>query len=237
MSLRFVLRELRRRWLFVLVMVAVGTVASYTRAADNAVYTARSTVYVGSRVAGDGSLQETVAEGSLDRFVATFAKMADSPALVERVLSDSGLRLASGRVVATTRAVPEPFTQLLHIEAVDANPQIAQRLASALAEAFVLEVQDYESFDPQAEVEEGSLPFLPAYVFETARLPTTPERVLSMGDLAVGAAVGLVGALATSLVVSSIDVTLRSEEDAEVMLGLPVLGAIPATRRAEVEFT
>jgi polysaccharide biosynthesis transport protein len=93
-----------------------------------------------------------------------------------------------------------------------------------MADAFVEQVQ---SFEPSAPASEGTLPTLPAYVFEQARLPTVPESTGLATNVAVAGIVGLALGIGIVLLADYLDITVRGIEDAERRLDLPVLGAVP----------
>ena len=84
-----------------------------------------------------------------------------------------------------------------------------------------------QTFEPTAPASEGTLPTLPAYIFQQARLPTAPEPTGLATNLAVAAVVGLALGIAGVLLADYLDITVRGIEEAERRLDLPVLGAIP----------
>ena len=128
--------------------------------------------------------------------------------------------------MAATTVRPEPFTQLLYVEVADPDPAAAQAMANALTEAFVNAVQDFE---PGGVVQaEGSVPQLPAYVFEKARLPTTAQASTQIRTVILATFLGFFGSVGLAFLLDYLDVSLRSAADVERRLELPVLGVIPA---------
>jgi capsular polysaccharide biosynthesis protein len=215
---------LRRRGLLIALTVAAGIVASYLSTSRVEVYTAQSTIYVGSRrievVSGDFSV-------GLDRIIQTYAAMIDSDPTAAEALDATGLQRSTQSVVDATEVAPAPGTQLLRVTVRDSDPSAAQQLANGMANAFVEKIS---SFEPSAAPQPGEVPQLPAYVYERAQLPTSPIPTGLGRRLFLGALFGFVLAAACAFLLEYLDVTIKSAADAERWLGLPVLGVIPVER-------
>jgi capsular polysaccharide biosynthesis protein len=110
----------------------------------------------------------------------------------------------------------------------DRDAVIAQSLADALARTFVSEVQN---FQPPQQAGPGTLPTLPAYVFETATLPTAPASNHLLSHLVLGGLLGLVLSVGVVLLLDYIDITVKAPTDIERRVHLPVLGVVPMQRQ------
>ena len=224
MELRHYLSLLRSRRFFILAIVAIAAAGAWVATPKGATYSTQSTLYVGSRAIDDsptaGELN-TSRLAAIEQISRTFTIMIDSRAIAEKAIELSGTALSADQVVARTSAESVPGTQLIYIRVDDSDPERAQTLSNALADAFVEAVQEVE---PPSE---GVVPTLPAYVFERARFPTVPQPIGTARNLFVAAMFGLVSAVGLVLLLDYLDLTIRNNEDAERKLGLPVLGAIP----------
>jgi capsular polysaccharide biosynthesis protein len=225
-ELRQYLSVLRSRlWLIVIATLLAGGVG-FMLSSSTATYQARSTLYVGSQ-----KVAETTDELSTDRiaalssYILTFSKMIDSEPIASQALRDLDLDLSAKDVVRDTDVKLEPGTQLLYIDVSNADATTAQSLSNALADAFVEAVQEFE---PSAGEAEGTVPQLPAYVFERAQVPTVPEPNGQVRTVLLALLFGLVGSMALAFLLDYLDVSLRSAADVERRLELPVLGVIPA---------
>jgi capsular polysaccharide biosynthesis protein len=226
---------LRNRWKVLVAAVLVAMAAAWFLTPRQHLYRATSTLYVGSRKI-DLNNPNDVQYGqlaTLDRFIQTFAQMIRSAPVAARAVERAGVPRSADSVVAatTTHQVGQTSsgtgsgaTQLLAIDVTDQDPVVARTLANAIADAFVEEVRNFE---PTAPTNEGSIPALPAYVFEQARLPLTPQPTGLMTNLLVAALLGLLLGIGVVLLEDYLDITIRGLEDAERRLGLPVLGAVP----------
>ena len=227
MELRHYLSVLRGRiWLIVCAtLVAAG--AGLAASSSTPTYTATSTLYLGARsISLEPSAGELTTDrlAALDRIALTFSRMIDSEPVAERAIQELGLQLDPELVVAETNVEPEPATQLLYVAVSDRDADLAQRLSNALADSFVDAVQEFEP--GQADVE-GSVPRLPAYVFERAQVPTQPDPTDQVRTVLLATLFGLMSGMALVLLIDYFDVSLRNAADVERRLELPVLGVIP----------
>jgi receptor protein-tyrosine kinase len=224
-ELRRYLALLRRRWLLIVLTVVIAMAVGYSITPKGDTYTARSSLYIGSRtIENDDQLSGDRAL-ALDRLVVTFSVMIDSEPIATRAIEISGEDISPTDLVAKTTTEPEPATQLLYIDVVDADPARAQALANGLAEAFVDQVQDFE---PGRQSGEGDVPVLPAYIFQSARLPTVPESSGLVKNLVLSVVLGAGLAVAVTLLLDYLDISIRTPDDAERLIELPVLGVVPS---------
>ena len=223
MELRRYLSVLRRRLWLILVTTILAAGAGYFSADTTSVYTTRTTLYVGST-----SLDAAKGDLSNDRVTAlqsialTYAKMIDSQPIALRTVQGLELDITAGYVVNATRTSQEPSTQLLYIDVTDPDPALAQSLANGLADSFVEILQEFE---PTAS--EGAVPRLPAYVFERAQLPTVPSSAQRLNAMLLTALFGLVASAGVAFLLEYLDLSVRTADDVERRLELPVLGVIP----------
>lgn len=228
MELLHILSILRKRLLLLVLAAVVGATLGWAVTSREPTYVATSTIYVGSRqIEFDDSSQLNESRNrALDRFVLTFATMIDSETIAQQALQRTGIQRSASSVVEATQPQPVPLTQLLYIHVDDRNPTTAQSLANGLAEAFVEAVQQFEPGD-DASGGEGELPALPAYIFESAKLPTVPQPSGAARNMMLGAVLALVATVGATLAFAFLDLRVRTPEDVERRVDLPVLASVP----------
>jgi succinoglycan biosynthesis transport protein ExoP len=222
-ELRQYLSVLRSRLWLILAATLLAGGAGFTMSSSSAEYQARSTLYLGAQspdATGGDITSDRLAV--LDRQALTFSKMIDSDPVASRALKLVDTTLKPADLVKHTDVSPEPATQLLYIEVQDKDPEMAKDLANALADTFVDAVQE---FVPGDEV--GSVSRLPAYVFERAQRPSSPEPTDQIRTTLLATVFGLIGGAALVFLLDYLDVSLRTAADVERRLELPVLGVIP----------
>lgn len=230
MELRRYLGILRRRIVLIVITVVAATAAAWIGTPRNANYTATATIYIGSRslLNPNGQTQINDYITGIQRITLTYSEMIKSDPIAEDALKTTGIQRSTGNLVNATSATPEPNTQLLHLSVTDSNPAVAQQLANAVANAFVAKVQTYDATAPAGE---GTVPQLPAYVFQTAKLPLIPDPTGLGRNLALAALFGLLVAAGLAFLLEYLDVTVKSPADAERRLELPVLAVVPMQRQ------
>ena len=226
MELRRYFAILRRRALIVALTVIAGLLAAFITTSRTSVYSAQSTLYIGSRQlsVGDRATVSQDQQVGLQSVIKTFAQMIESGPIAEAALKRVNLQRSSGGVVAEIAAIPVANTQLLKIRATDHDPAAAQQLANAVADAFVDKI---ESFEPASQPQPGELPQLPAYVFERAGLPVAPNPTGLARRLVLGGLFGFVVGAGGVFLLEYLDITVKTPADVERRLELPVLGVIP----------
>lgn len=218
MELRRYLAVLRNRLVFILVTVAVALAAAYAVTPRQTIYTAKSTLFIGSkqvdRAVGSDELSNDFLT-ALDRIALTYAVMIDTAPIAGRALQITGAQRSAAAVVGATQTEPEPATQLLYIRVSDPDPAVAQTLANGLADGFLGAVDDLEA------------PGLPVSIFERATLPTVPKPSPLLRNLLQAGLFGLISAIGVVFLLDYLDLTIRDADDVERRLELPVLGVVP----------
>lgn len=223
MELRQYLSVLRSRLWLILAATLLAGGAGFTMSSSTANYEAQSTLYLGAQspdsTGGDLTSDRLAV---LDRQALTFSKMIDSDPVASRALKLVDTDLDPDDLVKDTEVTPEPATQLLYIKVQNKDPEVAKDLSNALADTFVDAVQE---FVPGEEV--GTVSRLPAYVFERAQQPSSPEPTDQLRTTLLATLFGLIGGAALVFLLDYLDVSLRTAADVERRLELPVLGVIP----------
>jgi capsular polysaccharide biosynthesis protein len=226
MELRRYLDLIRRRVALIIVAVIVGGVAGFVSTSRTPIYTASATIYVGSQnVANSTQLYE---ETGLNEVVATFAQMIPSPVIAQKALEKIHLDRSAGAVAASTSATVVTDTNLITVQVSDSNAQDAVRLTNGVANAFVAQIGAYQSTGAttKATSGQGAVPNEPAYVFADASYASRSSNGTDK-NIALGAVFGLVISILLVFLLDYLDVTIKSPEELERRVGLPVLGIVP----------
>jgi capsular polysaccharide biosynthesis protein len=225
MELRRYFNLIRRRLALVIVAVIVGGVAGFVSTSRTPVYTATATIYVGSLNLGVNQSQ-LYAEAGLNQVVATFAQMIPSPVIAQKALNKTHLNGEAGAVAASTTATVVPGTNLIDVSVSDSNSRDAIRLANGVSNAFVSQIANYQSGGGTVATSQGAVPNEPAYVFQNATAASKASTGVTKKVL-LGALLGLVVSILLILLLDYLDITIKSPEELERRVGLPVLGIVP----------
>jgi capsular polysaccharide biosynthesis protein len=234
MEIRRYLSIIRRRLVLVVLIIAAALAAGWMITPRTETYTATSTLYVGSRsISLDPTSDQISGDrvAGLDRLIGTFIELVESRPVAERAarLAQAAVDGAPvpSEIVSGTLAEQVPNTNLIEVSFTDEDPVIAQRVSDSVATTFVQQIRQFEPRETETEAEQV------ISVYEPAALPTLPEPSGLRRNLILTGVLGVLVAGALLALLEYLDITLRSPEDAERQLGLPVLGVIPALRKEE----
>jgi capsular polysaccharide biosynthesis protein len=227
MEIRRYLWIVRRHALLVIVVVVAALIAGWFVTPRNSSYTSTSTLYVGSRsididpVAGELSGDRV---SGLDRLITTFAAMATTRPIATEAAKISGVPHSPDQIVGQTTALQVAGTNLIDVSVTDGDPATSRALADGVATALVAQIRGFERPTTGPASEQVISLYEPAGAPVANPKGTTRNLVLAglFGLLAAGALVALL---------EYMDVTLRSADDVERQLELPVLAVVPALGR------
>jgi capsular polysaccharide biosynthesis protein len=222
-ELRRYLQLIRQRLFLIVLSMIVGAAVGYVITPRAATYTSTAEIYVGSQNFVSAPA-ELYAEQGLNEVVTSFAAMIPSPVIAQRAIDTSGVPRYAGAVAGATVATVLTGTSLISVSVTDANAIDAVRLTNGVAKAFVTQVSKYQTGEAKTA---GSIPYEPAYVFQPASVAFTNGTGLSK-RVELGVIFGLAVSIFLIFLLDYLDVTVKSPEELERRVGLPVLGVIPA---------
>ncbi len=121
-------------------------------------------------------------------------------------------------------------TYLLDISFTDPNPQVAQRLAQGVAEAYVAFRTPAQHTGPRGHTSVSQpLGGAQAAIVTPASLPTSPTSPKKILDIGAALILGLALGVGIALIRDRMDDSLRGASDLERQAGTPVLATIPAS--------
>jgi non-specific protein-tyrosine kinase len=230
MELRRYLTIIRRRLLLIVAIVLAAAAAGYLVTPKTKTYTASTTLYVGTRSINidplSGQLSGDRVAG-FDRLIKTFDVMITTPSVVNAAVNNAAVRRTPGAVVGGTTAEQLPGTNLIRVSVTDQDPATARALANGISDAFVKQINQFEPGSTQTSGTSNPANQVVS-VYQRAGLPGVSNATGVARNVALAALFGLVAAGALVALLEALDISLRSAEDVERRLELPVLGVIPA---------
>lgn len=216
-SLKELFEILKKRIVLIIsiTVLAVGmsAVASYFLITPK--YQASTQILVSQ--AATGSITSMLASGnpfdSDSRYIDTYNVILKSPYILDQVKEELSLeRNLSGQINVSQ----EGRSQVVTIRVEDASPVLAVEIANVTARVFQREIQYLLKID--------NIHILSPAVLSESPTPISPKPNLNM---AIAFVVGLMASVGLAFLLEFLNNTLRTEEDIEKLLELPVLGAIP----------
>jgi len=224
MELRDYIRGLRRHWLAIVLITAVGLATGY-------VWTLLQTpVYEGSAsgllkttwAASDEESPIASTEDSAARAkVPTFLDLAQSELVAQGAIDELGLSTTPAAVINRITVTNPPGTSILKVDAHAATPEEASALASAWIDSLAVGADKV-----LGDGTDGSS-LVTVVAYDAAGKPTSPIFPDVNTAILVGGVLGLGFGIAFALVRTVSDRRIRLRDDIEARIGVPVVGTIP----------
>lgn len=197
----------------VIVAIVVGAVLAFvvTKAFITPKYQATSTIYILSKTTSITSLADLQIGSSL---AGDFEIIATTRELLEKVSADENLGMSYAELKREIKVTNPANTHMLRIVVTDPNPERAAKISNAVADELREEISEVMNTDRPSTVERAVVP--------TARFSPSYKR-----NVAIGAAVLAVLAIAFIIIRFLADDTIKDEEDVSKYLGIDTLAAFP----------
>lgn len=225
MDLRDYLKILRKRWWIIalVALIAVGSAYAFSKA-QTPIY--RSTITLSNQPARPDLGQGLFTKQILRNYV----RQLSTRTMAAKVNDQLQLDLAPETILGKVSFNADEADLTIQIEAKDRNPAIAQKIAQTFAELFVQQrqIENLEIDQRDRIITSLTDSATPPEIFS----PKTSINMLAGGLL--GALIGVVIVFVLEWLESDI---IRSSEDVERYIGVPVIGTIPTITARETATT
>lgn len=233
MDLREYLRVFRAHWLGMVAITIVGIVVAFGwTLLQPKVFTADATAIVQTKstAGAEPSLSDAMIGNSIAQAkVKTYMDLGESRIVAERVIKQLNLDSTPESLVGQVTVSNAVDTVALKVSANASSPEAARDLAEAWVKSMVLEVNNFETKDPNKQ---GAAFLSPV---DSARLPSSPSSPNTRLALALGGLIGLAAAVGYGLLRYTLDRRIRSVEAVERETGVAVVGTIPEEKTFTAE--
>ena len=213
------LRELagviwRKKWLVLIITtlaVIISGIVSYF--VLEPVYETYTTIIVSETKAADQrvEMEDLVLSQKL---VNTYGEIAKSNSVSKEVIEKLSLPVSAGQLKSKITVNPVGDTEIIMIKVQDSNPKLAESIANNVAEVFMDNVLALMKVDN-------------VQVIDAAEVPTAPIKPNKKLNVAIAGILGLMLSFGLIVLIEFLDNTIKTPNDVEKYLDLPVLGAIP----------
>jgi capsular polysaccharide biosynthesis protein len=149
------------------------------------------------------------------KLVKTYSTIATSNRVIEQVIEDLNIEADPEDVKEKITVTSIGETEIIKISVLDKDKEFGVKLANATANAFMDAVVDIMKLDN-------------VQVIDVAKLPERPVKPRRALNLAVAAVLGVMIGLGVAFLQEYLDNTIKTPDDVEKYLGVPVLGVIPS---------
>jgi len=186
------------------------------------VYTS-STTLVLTGVNASGNPASTITTEAINlnsKLITTYREIAKSRKVVEQVIDEMDLDQTFESLSSSIDVSSVNDTEIIRISVVNVEPTQAKEIADTLAGIFSKEIQDIYNVQNIS-------------ILDTANMPEYASNINIPKQVIIYFGIGLVLACAFLFLTFYFDTTIKSVEQVEQKIGLPILGAVPnyASRR------
>jgi capsular exopolysaccharide synthesis family protein len=213
----------KRRWYALAgFLLAFGAAVAYSVSVPR-VYQSSATLFVGQSQVTLQDVNQGLALADLSsRMVKSYAQILSSRALAERAVAEGALNVTPSQIQAGLNVNPIVDTLILRMTYSANDPDTAQRVATAVADAFVKQIKEIDTPDAS----KGGPVAVNVAIVDAPTRPGSPVSPRPKRDAALGGILGIMLGIGLAIGRESLDVSVKNRQDAE-RLGLPVIGQIP----------
>lgn len=215
-NLRELFAVLRKRlWLIVLITIIAATVSAIISFfVLTPVYQSKTQILV-NQAKSDEQLYNTQAVQTNIQLINTYNDIITSPAILGKVIKELKLDESAQSLKGQIQVTSAEYSQVAQITVQDTSAKRATDIANTTASVFQKEVPKIMNVDNVSVLSKATLG-------ESAS-PVKPQPLM---NVAIAIVIGLIGGIGLSFLLEYLDNTLKTEQDIENLLELPVMGVV-----------
>ncbi|MEW1961042.1 polysaccharide biosynthesis tyrosine autokinase [Microbacterium sp. NPDC077644] len=222
MTIQDYLRIVRRNLVLILSLtvigLSIGTVVALTTPTR---YSASTELFISAQASTGTPAELNLARTYAQQAATSYVEIISSSLVLQPVIDDLGLDTTVGALAAAVTASAANLSTAITVAVTDENPGQAARIANAIGESFTAVVAE------QLERPVDSRPSIVRIdTLEAAQVPTSPAAPNVRLIVILGALLGLGAGIGVAVLRSVLDNRIRTIEDVERAISVPVLGGI-----------
>ncbi|WP_394531518.1 capsular biosynthesis protein [Priestia aryabhattai] len=216
-SLRELFAVLRKRlWLIVLITIIAATVSAVISFfVLTPVYESKTQILVNQAKSDEQLLYNTQAVQTNVQLINTYNDIIKSPAILDKVIKELKLDGSAASLSGQIQVTSAQNSQVAQIVVQDTSAKRAADIANTTASVFQKQVPKLMNVDNVKVLSKAALGENPS--------PVKPQPLM---NVAIAIVVGLMVGVGLSFLLEYLDNTLKTEQDIENILELPVMGVI-----------
>lgn len=205
----------KRSWIIALITtIAVIVSAVISFFILKPVYQANATLIVNTEKNEETQMITGDQFNVTQKLAVTYGEIITSRSVINPVIKNLGLEETCDELVKKITVSPVKDTQIINISVQDINPKKARDIANEIPEVFTKEAKRITKAN---SVE----------VIDKAITPIEPVKPNKKMNVAIAAVLGIMIGLFVVFLIEYLDNKIRTPQDIEKQLGLPLLGVIP----------
>ena len=161
---------------------------------------------------------ETITTADLtinSKLVSTYSVLVKSENILGQVISNLGINVDAEQLKKNVEVTSVEDTELIEITVSNENAEYAARIANEIANVFKEKIAgDVYNINN-------------VHIWDEAKIATSPSNVNHLKDIVIFAFIGAVVAVMYVLIANMLDTTVKTQEEIEKSIKIPVLASIP----------
>ena len=208
---------LRKRWKMILSITLIATIFSAIISffIISPKYEASTKVFIGKENSqGQEQRYDNNDVQMYQKLLKTYAEIIQTNDLVEKAINSEKLDLVSEDILKGLTVTPRADTQILEISYTSNDKLLAKEVVDSITNEFIKSSTEL--------ISNGNVK-----IIESVKVPENPVSPNKKMNIAIAFLLGLMVSIGASFLIEFMDNTFKNKEQAEEILGLPVIGVIP----------
>ncbi|UZW66158.1 YveK family protein [Priestia flexa] len=205
----------KRLWIIVLITTVAATISSVISFfVLTPMYQSQAQILV-NQAKSDQQLYNSGEVQTNIQLINTYNVIITSPTILNQVINDLNLNMTVDELTEQIEVTSAKDSQVVEVTVQNESPRMAVEIANTTAKVFKNQISEIMNID--------NVNILSPAVMKEDMSPVSPRIKL---NIAVGIAIGLIISSIIAIVLHYLDNTLKTEQDIEQILELPVIGVI-----------
>ncbi|GAA0861347.1 YveK family protein [Paraclostridium tenue] len=205
----------KRAWLIVLIttiaMIVSGIISFFVL---SPVYETKTTLIVNSDKAPGTDVITGDQINVSQKLTVTYGEIIKSKVVLDEVAKQLKIKDGYSEIEKKLTVSPVTDTQILEISVEDYNPKRAADIANAIPKVFTKEVKRITKASNVEVIDKAMVP----------KIPVKPNKIM---NIAIAGVLGVMISLFVIFLLEYMDNKIKSPQDIQKHLGLPLLGVVP----------
>lgn len=210
-----IIKILKKRWKMIVSITMTLTIFSVIMGfyIISPKYEASTKVFIGKENGKNTNYSDNDVN-MYQKLLKTYAEVIATNNLVEKAIDKEGLNITSEEVLKGLTVTPRTDTQILEIQYVSEDKVLAKEVVDSITSEFIASSTE---LIPNGNVQ----------IIENVKMPEGPVSPNKKMYIIIAFLLGLMVSVGLSFLLEFMNNTVKTKEQLEQLLGIPVIGAIP----------
>ncbi|AGF56351.1 capsular polysaccharide biosynthesis protein [Clostridium saccharoperbutylacetonicum] len=215
LRLQDILEILKRKWKLVIAVASITTIitALVNFFLITPIFQVNSKVFIGKEENINSKYDNSDVQ-MYQKLLKTYSELMKTKDLIEDSINKNNLNISADEVIDNLKVTPMTDTQILQVSYENKDKVLAREVLVSIIDEFMLESKTI--------IQNGNVK-----VIESAELPEKPISPQKALNVAIAFIIGFMVGASLALIKEYVDDTVKTKEQTENVMGLPVIGMIP----------